>query len=269
MSYFLRLPSPKQLNQLYQNSCIFPALAILALLLPSFAVAQDSRSGGFFPRDFVSRQQLGSERETPTPPPPLIPTRPPLRKKEEGGETMEDSFFGPENTPTPTPISTPEPLVRGTNQRVTAVTGVVAGRSTSEALLLVAEAGRALKERQIPMRELFFFGDPFELAGTMQKAFEPIAKDRELMAGFDWVAEGFQLTSEVPEQYPVTHSPAWIIETADGATVVEGASVPLAQMISPEGELLVPMGGEEIDLKAPKRGPLIGGGAPSAAPKPR
>ena len=264
MSYFLRLPSPKQLGQLYRNSCSFLALAILALLLPSLAFAQDSGSGGFFPRDFVSRQQVGSQRETPTPPPPLLPTRPPLRENEKGGETMGDSFFGPENTPTPTPISTPEPLVRGTNQRVTGVTGIVAGRSTAEALLLVAEAGRALKDRQIPMKGLFFFGDPFELSGSMEQAFGPIVKDRELMAGFDWVAEGFQITSEVPQEYPVTHSPAWIIETAEGTTIIEGSSLPLSRIISTSGELLVPMGGEEIDPKAPKRGPLVGAGAGAA-----
>jgi hypothetical protein len=147
---------------------------------------------------------------------------------------------------------------------VTGVTGIVAGRSTAEALLLVAEAGRALKERQIPMKGLFFFGDPFELSGSMEQAFGPIVKDRELMAGFDWVAEGFQITIEVPQEYPVTHSPAWMIETAEGTTIIEGSSLPLSRIISTSGELLVPMGGEEIDPKAPKRGPLVGAGAGAA-----
>lgn len=238
-------------------------VVVLSLIVPRPIAAADDFSGGaFFPQDFVSKQQLGTALTTPTPPPPLLPTRVPLSEKDsDSAGDSGDPFFGPPPTATPTPAASPEPLVRGTNQRVTGVTGIVAGRSTAEALLLVAESGRALKELQIPLKELFFLGDPFELSETMQKAFEPIVKDRELAAGFGWVAESFRIISEVPQEYPVTHSPAWIIETAEGTTIIEGSSLPLSRIISPSGELLVPMGGEEIDPKAPQRGPLVSSGA--------
>lgn len=248
---------------LIKGHCLIGVSALLCSLA-SPSLSEDRRGGGFFPQDFVSKQQLGTALTTPTPPPPLLPSRVPLREKDpDSAGDSGDPFFGPPPTATPTPAASPEPLVRGTNQRVTGVTGVVAGRSTAEALLLVAEAGRALKELQIPLKELFFFGDPFELSETMQKAFEPIMKDRELRDGFDWVAEGFRITSEVPQEYPVTHSPAWIIETAEGTTIIEGSPLPLSRLISSTGELLVPMGGEEIDPKAPQRGPLVGATTPA------
>lgn len=248
-----------------RSGCFIQRLGTLLFglsLLLSPADAQDRRGAGFFPQDFVSKQQLGTTSGTPIPLPPLLPTRAPLRERDsDSSDASGDPFFGPPPTATPTPAASPEPLVWGTNQRVTGVTGIVAGRTPAEALLLVAEAGKTLKERQIPMKGLFFFGDPFELSGRMEQAFEPIMKNRELTDGFGWVAEGFQITSEVPEQYPVTHSPAWIIETAEGTTIIEGSSLPLSRIISPTGELLVPMGGEEIDPKAPQRGPLVSSGA--------
>lgn len=223
----------------------------LSLIVTSVARAQEGgrNPGEFFPPNYATEYQGGPK---PTPTKRLLQEKRPTPKQE------EDSFFGDrsgffrderESAPEATP--TPKPLVRGSSQKVISVSGFVAGKTAAEAIMSIAEAGRILQERKLPVRHVSIVADPLAFAGEVTESFKAISQNSALMNGFVWMSPVLRIIREVPERYQVTISPVWLIETAEGESIIEGEGPSLEDMISPEGEFFLPSGGEEVKQLPP------------------
>lgn len=218
---------------------------------PGSARAQDGAGapGGFFPENYVSDYDVLPKREAPTPRPKRT------RSKSEAPDGLLDErsgFFqndGEDLSAAPSP--TPEPVVRGTNQKVLSVSGFITGKTIAEALMELAEAGRVLRERRIPSRHVSIVCNPLEFPAQLKEHFKPISENPALLHGYIWMSPVLRLINAVPDRYKVTSSPVWLIETAEGESIIEGEGPTLEEMISPEGEFLLPTGGEEVTQLPP------------------
>jgi hypothetical protein len=243
------------------------------------ARAQDDSRGtsNFFSRDFVS--SLGSSRMVK--PEETTPNKSPERKAASAGylgsqvssgsvkrDIIEDEnsanssggegFFGSLPNPTETPTPTRPPLVRSSEEKILSVSGLVAGVPIKDGLIKIAEAGVVLRERGIPSRNIGIVCDPLEFGETIEKIFEPLNRNPELMQGFIWISPGFEILGELPERYKnLIYSPVWLIETSKGETIVEGDGPSLDEMIGGDGEFQQPTGGEEIKITTPTQKPKM------------
>lgn len=223
------------------------------LLLAGVVHAEDGvrAPGDFFPKNYVSGEEVEAKEEALPPTPQSNRSR----NKREGQDTLVDErtgFFeneGDEGPAEPTP--TPEPLVRNTNQKVLSVSGFVTGKTVGDAVMELAEAGRVLRERNIPLRHVSIVCNPLEFQAQIADTLKRLAQDPALFQGYVWMSSVLRIINEVPARYQVVASPVWLIETAQGESIIEGEGPSLEEMITPEGEFLVPTGGDEVKQLPP------------------
>ncbi len=226
------------------------------------AVAQDSmRSpGDFFSPNFMNEERLEATNKKPT------PATSPSSEKESDGERTEGQvdFFGSPAEATTTPTPTKGAIVGESEQKVISVSGFIAGKSIGEALVAVAEIGRFLKDRDIPVRHFSVVCNVFDYTKAVGDSFKRVGEKPELLDGFNWISPHLRMIHEVPKRYKVTHSPVWLIETKKGETIIEGGAPPLEELISDQGLFEIPQGGEEVK-ELPPPPAFIGSSSQTAA----
>ncbi len=208
------------------------------------AFAQDSMKS---PGDFFSPNFMNEERSEETNREPMH-TPSASSKENPEGELIDGQpdFFGTPTEVTPTPTPTKGAIVGESEQKVISVSGFIAGKSIGEALVAVAEIGRFLKDREIPVRHFSVVCNVFDYTKAVGDSFKRVGEKPELLDGFNWIAPNLRMIHEVPKRYKVTHSPVWLIETKKGETIIEGGAPPLEELISEQGLFEVPQGGEEV-----------------------
>lgn len=230
-------------------------LVAAALLVVSTGAAQAQEGvrapGDFFPQNYANELQGGPKRDAPAP----TPRAKKERNKQSGQDALIDErsgfFENQGDDPLAEPSPTPEPLVRRTNQKVLSVSGFITGKTIADAVRELAEAGRVLRERRIPARHVSIVCNPLEFPAQIKDNFKLISENPALLHGFVWMSPVLRLINAVPDRYQVASSPVWLIETPEGESIIEGEGPSLEEMISPEGEFLLPTGGEEITQLPP------------------